>query len=71
MTISLDNKNKNCPSLPKYHACEIVTDCFGELYLGGKKTFTADVLFIIANIRIYCQMDAAGFEGLLHTILLE
>ena len=36
-----------------------------------KKTIAADVLFILENIRIYFQMDAGEFEGLLYTILSE
>ena len=45
--------------------------CFGEIYLGGKKNITTDVLFIMENIRIDFHMDAAEFEGLLYTILSE
>ena len=41
--------------------------CFGDIYLGGK-IFANDVLFIMENIRIYCQMDAGEFERLLYTI---
>ena len=43
--------------------------CFGEMYLGKKND--TDVFFILANIRIYFQMDAGEFEGLLYTILSE
>ena len=57
------------PSLPKDHDCERVTKISGEVYLGEKKTIATIVFFIIADIRIYCQMDAAQFEGLLYTIL--
>ena len=37
----------------------------GEIYLGVNITIATGVLFIVVNIRIDCQMDAAGFEGLL------
>ena len=43
---------------------------FGEIYL-GKKNITTYGFFIISNTRIYFQMDAAGFEMLLFTILSE
>ena len=36
-----------------------------------KKTITTDRLFIIANIRIYFQIDADEFQGLSYTILSE
>ena len=42
----------------------------GEIYLGRKNIIT-DELFIMENINIYCQMEAAEFEGLLYTILSE
>ena len=42
---------------------------FGNIYIGGKKNIATDILFIISNIRIDFQMDAAEFEGLLYTIL--
>ena len=58
------------PSLPKDHDCEGITENFGEMYL-GKKTIATDVFFILENIRIYCQMDAGEFDGLLYTILSE
>ena len=44
--------------------------CFGDIYLGGG-IFANDVLFIMENIRIYCQMDAGEFDGLLYNILSE
>ena len=44
---------------------------FGEMYLRGKKIIRFDELFIITNIRIYCQMDVAEFEALLYTTLSE
>ena len=37
---------------------------FGRIYLGGGETINTDGFFIISNIRIDCQMDAAEFEGL-------
>ena len=40
--------------------------CFGEIYLEGKKIITTDLLFIISNIRIDFQVDAAEFWGLLY-----
>ena len=46
-------------TLPKYHDCEKVTEYFGDIYLGVKKTITTYLFFIIENIRVYCQMDAA------------
>ena len=51
------------PSLPKDHDCESVTKISGEVYLGEKKTIATIVFFIIADIRIYCQMDAANLRG--------
>ena len=57
-----------CPSLPKYHDYEGVTDLFGEIYLVKK---TTDKFFILANIGIKCQMDASEFEGLLYISLSE
>ena len=44
--------------------------CFGDIYLGGG-IFANDVLFIMENIRIDCQMDAGEFEWLLYTIFSE
>ena len=35
--------------------------CFGEIYLGGKKTISTDMFFILANITTNCQMDASEF----------
>ena len=43
--------------------------CFGEIYLGEKQS--TDLFFILANIRINCQMDASEFEGLLYNMLSE
>ena len=40
------------------------------MYL-GKKTIATYVFFILENIRIYFQMDAGEFDGLLYTILSE
>ena len=57
-----------CPSLPKDRDCEGITENLGEMYL-GKKTIATYVFFILENIRIYCQMDAGEFDGLLYTIL--
>ena len=42
---------------------------FGGIYLGKK--FATDVFFIMVNIRLYCQINAGEFEGLLYTILSE
>ena len=44
---------------------------FGEIYIGEKKTISTDDFFILANIRINCQMDASEFEGLLYNMLSE
>ena len=44
---------------------------FGEIYLGGKRTISTDMFFILSNVRINCQMDASEFEGLLYNILSE
>ena len=44
---------------------------FGEIYLGGKKTRSTDLLFILENITTNCQMDASEFQGLLYTMLSE
>ena len=44
---------------------------FGGIYLGEKKTSSTDIFFVLANIRINCQMDASEFEGLLYNILSE
>ena len=44
---------------------------FGEIYLGGKKTISTDMFFILANITTNCQMDASEFEGMLYTMLYE
>ena len=35
--------------------------CFGEIYLGGKKS--TDMFFILENITTNFQMDASEFEG--------
>ena len=40
---------------------------FGEIYLGEKNS--TDRFFILANIRIYFQMDAGELEGLLYNML--
>ena len=53
-----------CPSLPKDHDCEGITENFGDMYL-GKKTIATDVFFILENIKIYCHMHAGEFGGLL------
>ena len=39
---------------------------FGEIYLGGKKTISTDMFFIVANITTNFQMDASEFEGYYH-----
>ena len=44
---------------------------FGEIYLGGKKTISTDMFFILANITTNCQIDASEFEGMLYTMLSE
>ena len=44
---------------------------FGEIYLGGTKTISTDMFFILANITANCQMDASEFEGMIYTILSE
>ena len=42
---------------------------FGDIYLGEKNS--TDGFFILANIRINCQIDASDFEGLLYNMLSE
>ena len=42
---------------------------FGEIHLGGKKTISTDVFFILENITTNFQMDASKVEGLLYTML--
>ena len=42
---------------------------FGDMYLGGKKTISSDVLFIVTNIAIYYQGYSAEIDGLLYTTL--
>ena len=64
MMNSLKEEKNSYPTLPKYHDCKRVPEIFGEMYLGGKPIPT-DGLFTIKNIKIDCNMDAAGFEGLL------
>ena len=44
---------------------------FGEIYLGGKKTISTDMFFILSNITTNCQMDASEFEGMIYTMLSE
>ena len=44
---------------------------FGEIYLGGKRTISTDILFILANITTNCQMDASEFEEMIYTMLSE
>ena len=44
---------------------------FGEIYLGGKKTISTDMFFIVANIKINCQMDTSEFEGMIYNMLSE
>ena len=41
--------------------------CFGDIYL-EKRSLANYVLFAMENIRIYLQMNAGEFEGLLYTI---
>ena len=45
--------------------------CFGEIYLGGKKTISTDMFFILENIITNFQMDASEFEGMLYTMFSE
>ena len=59
------------PSLPKDRDREIVTELFCGIYLGGNETISTDILFNMGDIRIYCQINEAEFEGLLYTILSE
>ena len=44
---------------------------FDKMYLGVWNIIITDEFFIITNVRIYCQMDAAEFERLLYTILFQ
>ena len=44
---------------------------FYEIYLGGEKTTSTDMSFILANITTNCQMAASEFEGTLYTIFSE
>ena len=72
MMISLDKNNSKF--VHHYKTIIILKElqnCLGEIYLGGKKTIATDVIFIITNIRIECQMNAAEAEGLLYNILSE
>ena len=41
---------------------------FGEIYL-GEKIVSTDLFFILAYIRINCQIDVSEFEGLLYNML--
>ena len=43
----------------------------GEIYLGEKKTIATDLFFILENIKIHCEMNAAEFERLLYIISSE
>ena len=45
--------------------------CFGEICLGGKKTISTDMIFILENITTNCQIDASEFEGMIYTMLSE
>ena len=45
--------------------------CFGEIYLGGKKTISTDMFFIVANITTTCQMGASEFEGMIYNMKSE
>ena len=64
-------KSRFCSSFPKYYDFEEVIKQFGEIYLGGKKTISTDMFFILENITTNCQMDASEFEGLLYNMLSE
>ena len=58
--ISLDKKNE--PFVHHYQNIMIVKELqksFGEIYLGGNKIIATDVFYIVANIRIYFQIDTA------------
>ena len=67
MRNSLDkNDNQFASHYQKILILKESQKCFGEMYLCGKKTFLSNDLFIVSNIRIYCQMNAAGFEGLFY-----
>ena len=48
-----------------------VTEKNCEIYLGGKKTISTDIFFILENITTNFQMDASEFEGMLYTMLSE
>ena len=39
---------------------------FGEMYLGGKNNIVRDDLFIVKNIKIYNNMYASEFKGLIY-----
>ena len=41
------------------------------MYLGGKKTISTDMFFVLANITTNCQMDASKLEGVLYTMMSE
>ena len=45
--------------------------CFGEIYLGGKKTISTDMFFMVTNISTTCQMDDNEFEGMIFNMLSE
>ena len=55
----------------KHYDFQGVTEKNCEIYLGGKKTISTDMFFILANITTNCQMDASDFEGVLYTMLSE
>ena len=44
---------------------------FGEIYLGGKKTISTDMFFIVTNITTNCQMDDSESEGVIYTMVSE
>ena len=60
-----------CPSLPKYLNSEIITETIGEMYLGGKKTYFSDIVFIVTNIGIDRQTYTDKFEGFFYSISKE
>ena len=44
---------------------------FGEICLGGEKTISTDMFFILANITTNCQMGASEFEEMIYTMLSQ
>ena len=62
MIISLDKNNKQFDRpCQKIVIVKELQKIIGEVYLGGGGTITTDGFFIIVNVRIDFQIDAADF----------